>query len=36
MDQIQYFFLYAGGVSTYPLVVLGIMTAVLFRARIFA
>jgi biopolymer transport protein ExbB len=35
MDQIQYFFFTQGGVSTYPLVVLGIMAAVLFLERVF-
>ena len=35
MDQIQYFFFTQGGVSTYPLAALGIMSAVIFLERVF-
>lgn len=35
MEQIQYFFSTQGGVSTYPLMILGIMTVVIFLERVF-
>ena len=35
MDQIDYFFVGQGGVSTYPLLFLGILVAVIFLERVF-
>lgn len=35
MEQIQYYFVTQGGVSTYPLLILAIMVAVIFLERVF-